>query len=100
MKPGETVADSAGRVIRRELQLNLDKDELNKRIKTVNHYTFVWEKRNQPPQDNGTADVSLVLSFTLKKDEISTIVMDQQEYSAFQWIEPEIVAGTKIATRI
>jgi len=57
----------------------------------VNHYSFLWEKRQQDPKDHGTADISVVLTINLQQEEIASIVMDPQEYSDTMWIDPQII---------
>lgn len=44
-----------------------------KRFRTVGHYSLVWELRNQPPVEHGTADISTVLTATLTAEEVEKI---------------------------
>jgi glutamine synthetase len=89
MKVGETVEESASRLIKKELSLSTSKEQLISRFYTVGHYSFVWAKREQEPKENGTADISIVLTITLTKEEEKEIYMDTKEYSNKMWIKPE-----------
>lgn len=87
LKPGETVDQSASRILKREIGVEI-KDS---RFETVGHYSFVWEKREQPPKDHGTADISVVLTTVLTADEIGRIKIDPNEYSDKMWVSPKDV---------
>jgi len=90
MRPGETPASSAVRNVRRELGITLSTD----RLKSVGHYSFLWEMRNQPPMDHGTADISIVHTAVLTPEEAAIVKLDTAEYSSSQWILPEdLLAG-------
>jgi hypothetical protein len=69
--------------VHRELGLDIAAD----RFWTVNHYTFVWDRRHQPPVDHGTADVSIVMSAALTDDELAAIRFDKHEYSAMRLVD-------------
>lgn len=43
------------------------------------------------PKENGTTDSQFVLSLQLTEDEVTKVVLDDKEYEASQWIEPEAV---------
>jgi len=90
MKPGETPPQSAARIIKRELGIEISDPG---RYDTVGHYSFVWEKREQPPIQNGTADISIVLTVELTKEEIQRFRVDETEYSEFVWIEPHLIVS-------
>jgi len=73
MRPGESVFDASRRLLQRELRLDLSLSQLRTRLQTVGSYTFVWAKRAQEPQTNGTADVSVVVALELTDDEVASI---------------------------
>jgi hypothetical protein len=92
MKPGETVFDSCHRLLQREVKVDVSVADLKKRLQTVGHYSFVWGKREQLPQTNGTADISVVVSLALTSSEVAAIVPDEFEHR--EWMSPaEILTG-------
>lgn len=92
MKPGETVFEACRRLLQRELKLDLSVSSLQSRLETIGHYSFVWRMREQLPQTNGTADISVVVSLALTADEVAAIVPD--EFEQREWRTPnEILTG-------
>ncbi len=85
MKPGERVEESAARLIERELQISISQKE---RFSIVTHFSMVWNKRQQPPIENGTADISTFMTIQFKSEEISKIKFDTEEYSMVTWVSP------------
>lgn len=87
--PGETVHDTARRVLQRELNLTIPRDDgtqtEQKRVRTVAHYTFVWDTRTQAPIHNGTCDVSIILRVDLSRDEAEHIELVSKEYKQLEW---------------
>jgi hypothetical protein len=93
MRPGESVFDATRRLLRRELQLDLSLEQLRARAHTVGHYSFVWGKREQAPQTNGTADISVVVALELTDEEAALIAeRAHDEYGeAHAWVAPNAV---------
>ena len=80
-KPGDTTIDAAVRNVKRELGLSFEQS----RFRVIATYSFAWEKRQQAPQTNGTADISVIHALVLRDDEVSKIVLDENEYDDAQW---------------
>jgi len=91
MKPGETLVDSVHRLLLREVKLNIEKKSLERRVSTIGYYSFVWGKREQQPQSNGTADISIVVHLTLTKEEFQSMKTDYK-YSKWKTAE-DILKG-------
>lgn len=85
MFPGETPAKSCARLLRRELGLEID----TSRLQPVCCQSLAWAMREQLPKENGTTDSQFVLTLQLKEDEVAKVVLDEKEYEASQWLEPE-----------
>lgn len=82
MMPGETCQTAAKRILHRELGLLLDDPA---RVRTVGHFTFVWDTRTQEPICNGTCDVSMILRIDLTRGEADGIKQLSKEYKALEW---------------
>ena len=96
MVPGETPLESAVRLLKRELDLVFEPRRAidGGRFHGVGAYSFAWEFRQQQPQNNGLADVSLVLEVNLTSEERAAIRLDyttDPEYSAHLWVAPQVV---------
>lgn len=81
--PGETVDATARRVLRRELKLDIGEEP--GRVRTVAHYTFVWDTRTQEPIHNGTCDVSIILRVDLTREESERVEFISKEYKQLEW---------------
>jgi ADP-ribose pyrophosphatase YjhB (NUDIX family) len=88
-KPGDSTQEAAARNVKRELKLAIEPA----RFETVGNYSFVWEFRQQEPQDHGTADISTVHMVHLSAEEAAACdkAMDPDEYRDSQWIRIEEV---------
>ncbi len=67
--------DAAIRNARRELGLTFPTD----RLRPIAAYSFAWRRRQQAPQDNGTADISVVHALELRPDEAEAVALDDEE---------------------
>jgi len=54
---------------------------------------LVWAKRQQEPSDHGTADISIVSTLNLKKEEIIGIKFDDKEYDEIKWVQPDDIVA-------
>jgi ADP-ribose pyrophosphatase YjhB (NUDIX family) len=89
MKPGETPEQSISRLVKRELHLLVEPS----RFQQLGTHSYVWARRQQPPMDNGTCDISVVLTLVLLPGEADCIYMDEKEYSEFRWFSvSEVIA--------
>jgi hypothetical protein len=73
--------------MRRETGLDLPAH----RFAVLASYSFVWQRRSQPPVENGTADLSTVHVLELTEEEASKIVLDPKEYSDARWFAADEV---------
>ncbi len=92
---GEDIPTTVARILKRELGVDLygasspsDKEALQKRIRNLNHFTFCWDSRTQPPQENGTCDVSVITMITVSDAEVQGVTLKPSEYSELKWIDP------------
>ena len=89
--PGETPVQSCRRLLKRELQLDIEPA----RFDTVCAQSLAWAMREQLPKENGTTDSQVVLSLQLRDDEVAKVVLDPKEYSDSQWMTPDdILSGS------
>ena len=92
MKPGETPFESAARILKRELGLVLS-EEAKQHVRNggrfigVGAYSYIWEMREQEPKNHGCADISVVMSIQVTKEEISKFKFDSQEYEQHAWVD-------------
>ena len=90
MFPGETPKESCTRLLKRELGLEISVS----RLRPVCCQSLAWGMREQLPKTNGTTDSQFVLSLQLEETELEKVVLDEKEYEASQWVEPQsIVMG-------
>eukprot|EP00026_Physarum_polycephalum_P012426 Phypoly_transcript_12733.p1 GENE.Phypoly_transcript_12733~~Phypoly_transcript_12733.p1 ORF type:complete len:230 (+),score=9.83 Phypoly_transcript_12733:390-1079(+) len=86
MRPGETVQTSIKRLLAREWQFQLE--DLT-RVRTVAHYTYCFDRRNEPPQENGNADLAAILTIQVTNEECASLKdFDVKEYEAGCWVHP------------
>ena len=82
MRPGETPQEAAARHVQHDLGLLLEPSEFN--FLTVASY--VWGRRKQLPEINGTADVALIFSVVVVDSDATRITnRNETEYSAICW---------------
>lgn len=96
MKPGETPYESAARILKRELGFGLNPKECKHvdaggRFYGVGAYSYTWDMRQQAPQTNGTADISVVLVIECTAEEIAKFKIDNQEYEMHEWVDRNAV---------
>lgn len=70
MRPGETVESSIQRLLERELHF-IVKDP--SRIRSIAHYTYCFDKRNEEPRENGNADMVAVLTIAVSQEEADSL---------------------------
>lgn len=98
MKPGETPYESACRLLRRELNLDLTPGEAKHvaaggRFQGVNCYSYAWQFRQQEPKEGGTADLSIVMTLRITEEEKKRLKFDNKEYERHEWLDPsEVIA--------
>ena len=70
MRPGDTVQTSIKRLLARELHFHLE--DLT-RVRTIGHYTYCFSLRNEPPQENGNADLAAILAIHVTNEEFASL---------------------------
>jgi hypothetical protein len=81
MKPGERPEQSIARLVKRELHLLVEPS----RFQPLGTHSYAWARRQQAPMDNGTCDISVVLTLVLLPGEAERIHMDEKEYAEFRY---------------
>lgn len=89
MFPGETPKQSCCRLLKRELGLEID----TARLIPICCQSLAWAMREQLPKENGTTDSQFVLSLQMEASEVDKVVLDEKEYEASQWLEPQAILG-------
>ncbi|CEO99060.1 Nudix hydrolase domain-containing protein [Plasmodiophora brassicae] len=89
---GESVVNAALRLLKRELSIT---GVPQQRFCTITHFTFLWDRREQPPKENGTADTSILVAVRLDRQQIQGIQLDAAEYSAMKWVTFSMLANNK-----
>lgn len=91
MLPGESFIDAAIRNSHRELSIELTAA----RFDYLGAYSFVWEKRAQPPVENGCHMVSVVMVVRISEEEVGEI-QTNDEYNELRWVYPKSVVQSKL----
>ncbi|KAL3677684.1 hypothetical protein R1sor_020640 [Riccia sorocarpa] len=91
MKTGETPEESMARLVKREQQLVVEPS----RFRVLGYHSYHWARRQQPPIENGTCDLSIVFTLTLEPGEAERIHMDDKEYSDFRWFTLEEILDSQ-----
>lgn len=91
MFPGETPVQSAQRLLKRELGLEVD----GERFRIVCAQAFAFGMREQEPKEHGTTDAQFCYKVQLRNaGEVEKVVLDEKEYSDSQWKLPsQILEG-------
>jgi len=82
MLPGENFEESAARLLKRELDLTTPPA----RFQYLCAYSLVWAKRAQPPQKNGSHNISITMIAKLSDGEKNNVKIKPKEYKSLQWI--------------
>ena len=77
MKPGDTPQQSLVRLMKRELSLDIPPHH----FRPLGVHSYAWARRQQPPMDNGTCDISLVYTLVLDAKVVESIKRDPKEYN-------------------
>lgn len=87
MRPGETTEASVQRLMKRELGIcKTGAEEWEAlRLRLLSVHSYAWQRREQPPVEHGTCDISSVFTLILPREEVEAIDMDKKEYSEFRW---------------
>jgi len=86
MQPGESFELAATRILKRELSLAIAPS----RFHYLATYSFVWARRAESPQENGSHTISIIMVAQLKDAEIAKITPNK-EHEKLQWIQPKKV---------
>ncbi len=93
MAAGETPVEAALRKAREEARLSLTGD----RLRCIGVYSTCFAMRHQPPQQNGVHTLNVTYQIELTTAEQAAIVLDAEEYSAWQWVDADKVGSTLAA---
>lgn len=77
MKPGESPPLALVRLMKRELGLNISPEK----FRQLDVHSYAWARRQQPPMDNGTCDITVVSTLVLEREVVDSIKFDEKEYS-------------------
>ena len=55
--------------------------------KFVGHFSLLWNRRQQDPQENGLADISTVHVVTITQAEENSMHIDKNEYDQTDWFD-------------
>jgi len=88
MRAGETPQQAAAKNVKRETGLTIDPS----RFRGVCYASYLWQFRKQEPSGNGTADIAVVQTAEVSGEERAAITADPAEYSASEWVAPQVVA--------
>ncbi|KNC86373.1 hypothetical protein SARC_01469 [Sphaeroforma arctica JP610] len=88
MKPGESPGKSGARLMKCEFGLDIH----HARFEHVCAATLVWDRREQLPATNGTADVQVILALHLSVKEMENVVLSGTEYD-----ESKVVALSEVS---
>lgn len=90
MKPGETPEASVARLTRRELGLDLPPSS----FRLLGAHSYAWERRQQPPQEHGTCDVSIIFTLIADRGTVADVAFDEKEYGDIRWFPlSEVMLG-------
>lgn len=85
MFPGETPVQSAQRLLKRELGLEIESE----RFRVVCAQAFAFGMREQEPKEHGTTDTQFCYKVQLRNaGEVKKVVLDENEYSDSEWKLP------------
>jgi ADP-ribose pyrophosphatase YjhB (NUDIX family) len=82
-RPGETTKEAAARNMKRETGIGV----VPSRFKVVGHFSLLWHRRQQEPQENGLADISTIHVCTITESEQNSIKIDGNEYDQTDWFD-------------
>lgn len=83
--PGEKPEQTAVRVVKEDLGLNFQPERFTF-LEII--LSFVSDRRNEPPQENGAHDISLLHLLSIKREELSLAVFRKTEYNQIKWFAP------------
>ena len=89
MQPVESPEAAASRSVKRELGIEIAPDKFI----TVAYWSGCWSMRQQQPQENGTADISCVMTTDLTPEQCDGVVLSESEYNGFDWVHPKDIAA-------
>jgi hypothetical protein len=82
MRPGETPQEAAARHVSHDLGLTIEASEFN----FLSVASYVWARRKQQPQENGTADVALIFYAEISDGDAKKLLFrNTEEYECFEW---------------
>ncbi|MFH1671763.1 MAG: NUDIX domain-containing protein [Candidatus Portnoybacteria bacterium] len=90
MVPGESPEEACARTIKRDLGLEVSPD----RFAFIDVLSNAFDRRQEPPQENGCHDLNLFHLIIVDEKEATLIKMEKAEYGDINWFWPkEILLG-------
>ncbi|WP_158566823.1 NUDIX hydrolase [Actinomadura craniellae] len=84
MKPGETMTDTAARVVHRELGLKVEQD----RLIVDNIYNIRWATRNAPPEERGYQTILTIMKYECTEEEVESVATADVTHEWIRWHSP------------
>ena len=81
MVPGESPAETAIRALREEFGIDTDSN----RFKFICINSSVFDRRRQPPEENGRHCLTVVFSLEVRPDEINYFSLKNEKYQKLGW---------------
>lgn len=81
MVPGESPAETAIRALREEFGIDTDSN----RFKFICINSSVFDRRRQPPEENGRHCLTVVFSLEIRPDEIDYFSLKNEKYQKLRW---------------
>lgn len=83
MNPGESFTDALIRNLQREIGMAFTDD----RFTQIGTYSLPWPRRQQPPQEGGCHDCSILSRLHLTDEEAADILLNEHDFTTQAWFE-------------
>ncbi|WP_202638952.1 NUDIX domain-containing protein [Bailinhaonella thermotolerans] len=93
MKPGETLAGTASRILARELGLEVEKDRLV--LDAV--YNVMWSSRSVPPEHHGFQTLLTLMRYECAEEEAASVSVADRTHEWIGWYTPDELRGLEAA---
>ncbi len=89
MIPGERPGETASRILEHDIGFKISPE----RFLFLEPVSWVFSKRQEPPQDHGCHDLSLFHFVVINDKEVRSIVFRLGEYEKLKWSNPTEISG-------
>lgn len=84
MKPGEALADTAARILAREVGLDVQRDRL-----LFDHvYNIMWATRTPPPEKRGFQTILTLMRYECTEEEAKSVAVADRTHEWVRWHSP------------